>query len=156
MEQLDDSLDDKIGPLLAMVQRMSLGCYSAMLHHLHLTPAQAEILHLLSQHQMLTIGTLADVYRVRPPVMTAMVDGLVRLALVERRSDPHDRRHSVLVATEQSQQIMHEVALIRERMQNILTADLSEQETLALSTSLKKVIRSMEKMDQTDLKNDVL
>lgn len=156
MDQLDNSLDDKIGPLLAMAQRMSLNCYSAMLSHLHLTPAHAEILHLLSQYQMLTIGTLAAFYRVRPPVMTAMVDGLVRLALVERRSDPHDRRRSVLVATEQSRQIMHEVALMRERMQNVLAADLNEQETVALSTALKKVIRSMEKMDQTDVKRDVL
>jgi DNA-binding MarR family transcriptional regulator len=156
MAQSDDSLDDKVGPLLAMAQRMSLNCYSAMLEHLHLTPAQAEILHLLSQHQMLSIGTLAEIYRVKPPVMTAMVDGLVRLTLVERRSDPHDRRRSVLAATEQGRQIMHEVALMRDRMQNVLTAALSEQETLALSTTLQKVIRSMEKIDQTDVNKDTL
>ncbi|GAC1447115.1 MAG: hypothetical protein PVSMB5_32110 [Ktedonobacteraceae bacterium] len=150
-DSLDDFGDDRIGALLAMAQRVAFNCYGAMLHHLHLTPGQAEILNILSQRQTVTVGTLAEVYRVRPPVMTSMVDELVRLALVDRRVDSHDRRRSVLVATEQGLQTMHELAAIRNCMQSVLTADLSEQETAMLSTSLKKMIRSMEKMNQVDL-----
>ena len=144
---LDGFGDDRIGALLAMAQRVAFNCYSALLDHLHLTPGQAEILNLLSQHETVAVGTLAEIYRVKPPVMTAMVDELVRLALVERRADPRDRRPSILMATEKGEQTMHELGVIRERMQNVLTANLNEQEIIQLATSLKKVIRSLENIN---------
>jgi DNA-binding MarR family transcriptional regulator len=141
---LDGFGDDRIGALLAMAQRVAFNCYNALLDHLHLTPGQAEILNLLAQRETVAVGMLAEMYRVKPPVMTAMVDELVRLALVERRADPGDRRRSILMATEKGQQTMRELSMIRDRMQSRLTANLSEQEVVQLSTSLKKVIRSLE------------
>ncbi len=148
---LDGFGDDRIGALIAMAQRVAFNCYGALLDHLHLTPGQAEILNLLSQHKTVTVGMLAEMYRVKPPVMTSMVEELVRLELVKRRADPHDRRRNILVATEKGEQTIHELGVIRERMQHVLTANLNEQEIIQLTTSLKKVIRSLENINSLEI-----
>lgn len=144
LSDLDSFWDTRIGTLLTMAQRVAFNCYSTMLDQLKITPSEAAILSLLAQQDTVTTGALAEMYRVKPPVVTALVDELVRLELVKRCSHPDDRRRSILVATEKGRQMILEIDVIADQMQNLLTANLSEQEAVQLTLSLKKVIYSVE------------
>jgi DNA-binding MarR family transcriptional regulator len=57
-----------------------------------LSPARLSALSVLVFAGSKTIGELATAEQVRPPTMSAIVDGLERDGLVKRAADAHDRR----------------------------------------------------------------
>jgi DNA-binding MarR family transcriptional regulator len=57
-----------------------------------LSPARLSALSVLVFGGSKTIGELATAEQVRPPTMSAIVDGLERDGLVKRAADAHDRR----------------------------------------------------------------
>ena len=65
-----------------------------------LTMAQLRVLYRLNADPGMTAGTLATALGVRPPTLTGILDRLVDQDLVERQTDPNDRRlvRSVLTA----------------------------------------------------------
>jgi DNA-binding MarR family transcriptional regulator len=57
-----------------------------------LSPSLASALFILDRHGPLTLGELAKREHVTKPSVTAIVDKLVRLGLIERTADHQDRR----------------------------------------------------------------
>src|SRR5215470_19091777 len=55
-----------------------------------------------------TLGALADAEQVRPPTITRLVDKLEAAGLVERASDPIDRRISRVTATPKGVKLLHD------------------------------------------------
>jgi DNA-binding MarR family transcriptional regulator len=72
------------------------------------TPSQLSALATILRAGPLTIGRLAAVERVRPPTMTRIVAALEESGLVERRTDPADRRVCLVSATEAGQAFAEE------------------------------------------------
>ena len=72
---------------LAAATRLGLGATDYQAHSL------------LALHDHLTTGELARILGLSPSATTRVVDRLVGLGLAERRSDPDDRRRTVVAAT---------------------------------------------------------
>ena len=64
-----------------------------------LTPTQLTALAVIERHGPLGPGALAEYERVSAPTMTRVVNRLTEAGLVERTSDPTDRRAALLVVT---------------------------------------------------------
>jgi DNA-binding MarR family transcriptional regulator len=64
------------------------------------TPSQMSALAAILRTGPITLGRLAAVERVRPPTMTRIVAALEEAGLVERRTDPADRRVTLVSASE--------------------------------------------------------
>ncbi|MFK4148227.1 MarR family winged helix-turn-helix transcriptional regulator [Streptomyces sp. NPDC004065] len=103
-----------------------------------LTGAQARLLSLLSL-EPLPMRKLAQKLKCEPSNVTGIVDRLEARGLVERRSDPADRRVKVAAATEEGRRVARD---LREglRFAREPLAGLSEGERLALRDLLRRML----------------
>lgn len=135
---------ENIGMLIALVQRLAASQYNAMLDPLKLTPVQSQILWTINQRTEMTAGSLAEMYLVKAPVMTTIVEDLVRLGYIERHSDSNDRRRSLLTVSEQGQEILTRLGEIRKNMVEWLTRGLTKDEVCQFTNTLIKMVTTME------------
>src|SRR5215470_2462512 len=93
----------------------------------------------------ITLGALADAEQVRPPTITRLVDKLEDAGLVERASDPVDRRIARVVATPKGIKLLHDGRRRRVASLALSLRDLPERERSALAKAvpiLEKVTRA--------------
>jgi DNA-binding MarR family transcriptional regulator len=110
-----------------------------------LTPSKLRALELLSQHDGLRVGELADRVGVDDTTATRLVDRLEQLGLAERRSEEGDRR-AILVGltaegrelvagvSEQRQQFFADVLASLDADERVQLVRLTEKAALALRT----------------------
>lgn len=67
--------------------------------HTGLTPTQVAALATLQRQGPVPVGMLADAEQISAPTATKVIDKLARAGLVERRTDPGDRRVSLVAVT---------------------------------------------------------
>lgn len=134
----------RIAALLVALQRLLAQQYTQRLRPLGLTPPQVELLDLLRQYGTIPAGNLAELYHVRPPVITAAIDSLVERGLVTRLDDPQDRRKVLLSATEAGQRMMARAEEHRTQMIQRMLAGFAEQEQRRLHADLIRILTNLE------------
>jgi MarR family transcriptional regulator, transcriptional regulator for hemolysin len=98
------------------------------------TRAQWIVLFRLREQEGLSQVDLADVLELQPISLVRLLDRLVEHGLVERRSDPRDRRANRLFLTPSGRQFADDLDSLR----NAIAADVLEGvPTAALETGLK-------------------
>ena len=113
---------------------------------LGLTMSQLRVLHILNADPGMTAGNLAERLGVRPSTVTGIVDRLVKQDLVERRSDPEDRRVVRNLLTVRGTEVLSDLARAgREYIMNILEP-LSNEELLSALSGLGGVNRKAQEM----------
>ena len=80
----------------------------------------------------ITLGELARAEQVRPPTMTRLVQGLERDGLVQRSSDPTDKRVTVLEATARGTSVLQKGRERRIELLASLVAQLSVEQKVLL------------------------
>jgi MarR family transcriptional regulator for hemolysin len=98
------------------------------------TRAQWIVLFRLRDQEGLSQVDLADVLELQPISLVRLLDRLVEHGLVERRSDPRDRRANRLFLTTSGRQLADDLDSLRDA---IATDVLREVPTAAIETSLK-------------------
>jgi DNA-binding MarR family transcriptional regulator len=98
------------------------------------TRAQWIVLFRLREQEGLSQVDLADVLELQPISLVRLLDRLVEQGLVERRSDPRDRRANRLFLTGAGRQLADDLDSLRDA---IATDVLQGVPTAALETSLK-------------------
>lgn len=86
--------------MLARANALTLAAANAALAEHGLKARSYSVLALAADDVRPTQRELADFLRLDPSQVVALVDGLEKRQLVERRTDPADRRANVLVATD--------------------------------------------------------
>jgi len=98
------------------------------------TRAQWIVLFRLREQEGLSQVDLADVLELQPISLVRLLDRLVEHGLVERRSDPRDRRANRLFLTASGRQLADDLDSLRD---DIATDVLQEVPAATLETSLK-------------------
>jgi len=129
---------DSLGFLMADVSRLMRRLFQERLESSSLTLAQARALIYISRSEGIRQVDLAEMLEVRPITLGRLVDQLASSRLVERRSDPADRRVYRLfllpAADEQLTAIRNVVAIIQEQALGQLDSDQASAVLFALST----------------------
>lgn len=122
--------------LVLAIQREGNRLYAADLRPLGVTPSQAEVLRVLSDHQPLTLVGLGELLVCETSTSPSrLVDRLVTQGLVRRDLDPGDRRFVTLSLTQESADLMWAIVEAEERLYATLeqlTAGLPVEEGLRL------------------------
>jgi len=98
------------------------------------TRAQWIVLFRLRQQEGLSQVDLAEVLELQPISLVRLLDRLVEHGLLERRSDPKDRRANRLFLTASGRQLVDELDSLRDA---IATDVLQDVPASAIETSLK-------------------
>ncbi|MFF3856137.1 MarR family winged helix-turn-helix transcriptional regulator [Micromonospora sp. NPDC002575] len=96
----DSALAGDLSFLLARANALTLAAANAALAEHGLKARSYSVLALAADDARPTQRELAEFLRLDPSQVVALIDGLERRRLVERRTDPADRRANVLVATD--------------------------------------------------------
>lgn len=76
---------------------------------LELTMPQLKVLMVLSHHQEITIGKLAEILDASLPNMTGIIDRLSQMDLVERMPSEKDKRAVLLQLTNKAKQLFYDL-----------------------------------------------
>lgn len=110
-----------------------------------ITLPQASVLSRLANEGPMTSGALAAADRVRPQSMSSTLAALQAQGLVERRADPNDGRHAVMVLTTSGEQTLQGVRRLREeRLGRAIADQLSPEEQRSLIAALPLLDRLVE------------
>jgi DNA-binding MarR family transcriptional regulator len=93
--------------------------FASQLSELRLGFTQLAALYVLAEGSTTTIGDLAEALRRSPSATSRLVDGLVKRRLVERQSEPDDRRQRTVRLTLRGQAVLR--AVDRARADQFLT-----------------------------------
>lgn len=91
--------------------------------------AQLHALVALYRHDALNMGKLADYLLVPRQQLTKIVDALVEKGLVERSSDPRNRRYVIIVLTDAGKRYLQALMGQRPNIVTRLLKDAGEAET---------------------------
>ena len=86
------SLQDSFGFLLADISRLARRAFVQHLQGSALTPAQAKVLIHVERSAGIRQVDLADLLDIQPITLARLIDQLSQARMVERRTDPQDRR----------------------------------------------------------------
>lgn len=92
---------------------------------LGLTASQMNVLVTVARNGPLTLGAVAEIEHVSPPTITKVVEKLEDMGLIERQSDPEDRRRTLAAAAQAGLDLLQEG---RARKNAILITRLSKLE----------------------------
>ena len=125
--------------LLAQVGAHAASKFAERMGALGLTPPDAGILRLLRLTAGLSQQELAAKLGIHPSRLVALLDELERKGLVERKSNPDDRRQYSLHLTEKGTKTLEEIGHVAQQHQEALCAALTLEEREKLAELLRKI-----------------
>lgn len=106
---------------------------------LGVTRAQWKVLFRLSRQPGLRQIELADILDVEPITLSRIIDRLAEAGLVERRTDPADRRAWRLEVTAKAQPLIAKLRTLAEELMDEAFAGLSNEELELMRAKLSKI-----------------
>lgn len=133
----------RTGFLLARLGSLAERSWVAMLRERDLTAHQHGVLLALREHGPLPQQHLSRLIAVDPRNVVPIIDALVVKRLIERGSDPADRRLRVLVLTDAGRSAADELAAAAARIEADFLAALSSADRRDLSRILRALYASL-------------
>lgn len=140
------SIERDLAFLLSDVARLLRTCADQEARRFGMTRAQWGVLFRLQRNEGLKQSELADLLEVQPITLTRLIDRLCDNGLIERRSDPNDRRAKRLFLTPAAKPVLEKVTAAAETMMaSVLTGlDPAAREAMrATLTMLKSNLRQI-------------
>jgi len=125
-------MERRVGTVLAQVARLMRRAFDERAREIGVTRPQWQVLSVLLRHEGIKQGGLAEILEVEPITAGRMIDRMQDAKLVERKTDPADRRAWRLFLTPRGREII-------DRLQ-----------PLAMETT-EKTLKGISEDDQADL-----
>ena len=125
--------------LLSDTARLLRTCADQKARQFGMTRAKWAVLFRLERAEGLKQAELADILEVQPITLTRLIDRLCESGLIERRSDPSDRRAKRLFLTPAAKPVMERLSVVSEKMMANVLAGLDQRERKAMVASLTTI-----------------
>lgn len=126
--------------LVLAAQREANRVYARLLTDTGLTPSQAEILLVLHEYGPLSLRDLGRMIVCEAGSPSRVVDALVQRDLVERQSDPRDRRAVLLTLTVHAEQLVPRLREVEGTMDTMTKQRLDAQQSTAMAGALRRFL----------------
>ncbi len=143
-------MSEHIGILMADVSRLMRRTFDARARTAGATRPQWQVLSMLSRHEGINQGGLAELLEVESITLCRMVDRLQEAELVERRADPADRRAWRLFLTPKAIALLEQLKPLAVEMFDDAMTGLDAGEREQLHVLLQRVRGNLTK--RSDLK----
>lgn len=102
-----------------------------------INPGHARALAVLMRHGPVRLSTLAEHLHIAPRSTTEVVDGLEERGLIERQSDPEDRRATLVALTDEGTRVGGAIRAARAAEADRFFGDLGEADRADLARLLR-------------------
>ncbi len=130
-------MEDSAPSLIADVSRLMRRAFDERARTIGVTRQQWQMLTYLARNEGINQGGLAYLMEVEPITLCRMVDRLQDSDLVERRSDPADRRAWQLFLTERGRARLDDLRPLAAGLYDEAMAGINEKEQVAMIAALK-------------------
>jgi DNA-binding MarR family transcriptional regulator len=134
---MPDDDAEVLGELLVRVTRGQRRRWREALTPWDLSPHHVRALRVITDRSGTRLSELAEALRIAPRSATEVADALQARGLVERTSDPTDRRAVVLMPTEAGRRVQTEIAAARAADNRDLFARLDADDRATLARILR-------------------
>lgn len=134
---------DTFGFIIADLARMLKQQFYGNIDSGELTHAQSRALVVIAKHQGVRQVDLAEMLDVKPITFARLVDQLAAFNLVERRTDPDDRRAYRIYLTDTAMPFLSQIRAAADRVKSKALAGLSPEEEQHLVTLLNRVRQNL-------------
>jgi len=143
MSERDDMLGE-LGAQVYMLGRLfsAVGCTARPTTGLP-TPPQALLIKLLSGHGPMKMSEIATMLGIKPPAVSALVDGVEKLEWIERTHDDADRRVCYVRLTDSGGVALATAEKMRSELMERYTSVLTEEDIANLLRIQRKLIEGM-------------
>jgi DNA-binding MarR family transcriptional regulator len=132
-------MEEALGYLINDTGRMIQRAFDERARVVGGTQAQWRVLARIRRDPGIRQAPLAELFDVEPITMSRMIDRLQEAGLVERRTDPQDRRAWLLYLTPQADPIIDCIRAVADGLHASMLADVSQEELVSLRSTLNKI-----------------
>jgi DNA-binding MarR family transcriptional regulator len=132
-------MSEPLGFLLSDIGRLMRRRFDERARTIGATRPQWRTLTMLSRHEGLNQGALAELLEVEPITLCRMVDRLEEAGLVERRRDPADRRAWRIYLTAKARPLLDELRRLGAEIFEQAMTGLDQPERELLNHSLETI-----------------
>jgi MarR family transcriptional regulator for hemolysin len=141
----------RVGALINRASRLLIRLGDSQLRPLGLAGAQIPVLMMLKNGALLTQKQMADMTRIEQPSMAQTLSRMERDGLIERQTDPNDRRSSLIRLTPLAKSKLPAASKVMKKGATHVFAGIDEHELTVLIGLLQRVVGNLEEqLDQVD------
>ncbi|MGK6320439.1 MarR family winged helix-turn-helix transcriptional regulator [Sphingomonas sp. DT-204] len=139
--------DSGLGFLISDVSRLMRRRFDERARSFGATRAQWKTLALVSRHQGINQGGLAELLEVEPITLSRMLDRLEQSGLVERRRDPADRRAWRIHLTDAARPVIDQAHSCGAELMEAALLGVDARESAAVTATLQKIRDNLAQLD---------
>ena len=106
---------------------------------------QGRILFVLWKKDHLTISEISEQTSLAKNTVSVVVDGMVRKGIVERETNPSNRRQTIISLTDYAQSMREQYEAVSQQMNQLFYQGFSEQEQKEFESFLARILKTLTK-----------
>ncbi len=136
-------MERRVGTVLAQVARLMRRAFDERAREIGVTRPQWQVLSVLLRHEGIKQGGLAEILEVEPITAGRMIDRMQDAKLVERKTDPADRRAWRLFLTPRGREIIDRLQPLAMETTEEALKGISEQDQADLLRTLDTMLENI-------------
>lgn len=136
-------MERRVGTVLAQVARLMRRAFDERAREIGVTRPQWQVLSVLLRHEGIKQGGLAEILEVEPITAGRMIDRMQDAKLVERKTDPADRRAWRLFLTPRGREIIDRLQPLAMETTEETLKGISEDDQADLLRTLDTMLENL-------------
>lgn len=112
---------------------------------IEISGGQGRILFVLWKKDHLTISEISEQTSLAKNTVSVVVDGMVRKGIVERETNPSNRRQTIISLTDYAQSMREQYEAVSQQMNQLFYQGFSEREQKEFESFLARILKTLTK-----------
>ena len=140
-------METKGGFYISQIKQLQDRIFERMLSEngIEISGGQGRILFVLWKKDHLTISEISEQTSLAKNTVSVVVDGMVRKGIVERETNPSNRRQTIISLTDSAQSMREQYETVSRQMNQLFYQGFSEREQKEFESFLARILKTLTK-----------
>ena len=140
-------METKGGFYISQIKQLQDRIFERMLNEngIEISGGQGRILFVLWKKDHLTISEISEQTSLAKNTVSVVVDGMVRKGIVERETNPSNRRQTIISLTDYAQSMREQYEAVSQQMNQLFYQGFSEREHKEFESFLARILKTLTK-----------
>lgn len=140
-------METKGGFYISQIKQLQDRIFERMLNEngIEISGGQGRILFVLWKKDHLTISEISEQTSLAKNTVSVVVDGMVRKGIVERETNPSNRRQTIISLTDYAQSMREQYEAVSRQMNQLFYQGFSEREQKEFESFLARILKTLTK-----------
>ncbi len=140
-------METKGGFYISQIKQLQDRIFERMLSEngIEISGGQGRILFVLWKKDHLTISEISEQTSLAKNTVSVVVDGMVRKGIVERKTNPSNRRQTIISLTDYAQSMREQYETVSRQMNQLFYQGFSEREQKEFESFLARILKTLTK-----------